>query len=50
MTQATTDTPQWRGIASEQAEEISGKLGTLLRRRSRRLLKELLGPTAACAW
>jgi ATP-binding cassette, subfamily B, bacterial len=45
MTQTTTTgTPQWRGIAAEQAEEISGKLGTLLRRRSRRLLRELLGP------
>ncbi len=43
MTQATT-TPAWRGIASEDAEEISGKLGTLLRRRSRRVLADLLGP------
>jgi len=34
----------WRGIAAEQEEEISGKLGTLLRRRSRRLLGSLLGP------
>ncbi len=34
----------WRGIASEQEDEISGKLGTLLRRRSRRLLQDLLGP------
>jgi ATP-binding cassette, subfamily B, bacterial len=34
----------WRGIASEQEDEISGKLGTLLRRRSRRLLADLLGP------
>jgi ATP-binding cassette, subfamily B, bacterial len=43
MTEATT-TPAWRGIAAEQAEEISGKLGTLLRRRSRRLLDDLLRP------
>ena len=43
MTEAPT-TPAWRGIAAEQAEEISGKLGTLLRRRSRRLLSDLLGP------
>jgi ATP-binding cassette, subfamily B, bacterial len=43
MTQATT-TQAWRGIAAEEAEEISGKLGTLLRRRSRRLLGSLLGP------
>ncbi len=34
----------WRGIAAEQEDEISGKLGTLLRRRSRRLLASLLGP------
>ncbi|HTA00974.1 MAG TPA: ABC transporter ATP-binding protein [Streptosporangiaceae bacterium] len=34
----------WRGIASEQEDEISGRLGTLLRRRSRRLLGSLLGP------
>jgi ATP-binding cassette, subfamily B, bacterial len=34
----------WRGIAAEQEEEISGKLGTLLRRRSRRLLADLLRP------
>ncbi len=34
----------WRGVASEHEDEISGKLGTLLRRRSRRLLASLLGP------
>ena len=35
----------WRGVASEEQEdEITGKLGTLLRRRSRRLLTDLLGP------
>jgi ATP-binding cassette, subfamily B, bacterial len=35
----------WRGVAAEQQEdEISGKLSTLLRRRSRRLLSDLLGP------
>ncbi len=46
MTQATTTTPPaWRGIAAEEAEEISGKLGTLLRRRSRRLLSDLLRPS-----
>ena len=44
QTPATTETQAWRGIASEEAEEISGKLGTLLRRRSRRLLGSLLGP------
>ncbi len=34
----------WRGIAAEQEDEISGRLGTLLRRRSRRLLVDLLCP------
>jgi ATP-binding cassette, subfamily B, bacterial len=43
MTEAPA-TPAWRGIASEQADEISGKLGTLLRRRSRRVLGDLLRP------
>jgi ABC-type multidrug transport system fused ATPase/permease subunit len=43
MTEAP-GTPAWRGIASEQADEISGKLGTLLRRRSRRVLGDLLRP------
>jgi ABC-type multidrug transport system fused ATPase/permease subunit len=41
-----TSTPAeaWRGIAAEQEDEITGKLGTLLRRRSRALLTDLLGP------
>jgi ATP-binding cassette subfamily B protein len=35
----------WRGVAAEEQEdEITGKLSTLLRRRSRRLLSDLLGP------
>jgi ATP-binding cassette subfamily B protein len=41
---STPPAEAWRGIASEQEDEISGKLGTLLRRRSRRLLGDLLGP------
>ena len=41
---STPPAEAWRGIASEQEDEISGKLGTLLRRRSRRLLADLLGP------
>ncbi len=45
MTQASTSAPAWRGVAAEEAEEISGKLGTLLRRRSRRLLSDLLRPS-----
>jgi ATP-binding cassette subfamily B protein len=56
VSQSTTTTPtppaeqEWRGIAAEQADEISGKVGTLLRRRSRRLLGELLGPYRRLVW
>jgi ABC-type multidrug transport system fused ATPase/permease subunit len=39
-----TPAEAWRGIAAEEEPEISGKLGTLLRRRSRRLLADLLRP------
>jgi ATP-binding cassette, subfamily B, bacterial len=49
MTQATTTAPAWRGIAAEETEDISGKLGTLLRRRSRRLLGDLLRPSRKLA-
>ncbi len=49
MTQASPTAPAWRGIAAEEAEEISGKLGTLLRRRSRRLLNDLLRPNRKLA-
>jgi ATP-binding cassette, subfamily B, bacterial len=47
---ADTTAPAWRGIAAEEAEEISAKLGTLLRRRSRRLLGSLLGPHRRLVW
>jgi ATP-binding cassette, subfamily B, bacterial len=39
-----TDQGAWRGIASEQEDEITGKFSTFLRRRSRRLLGSLLRP------
>jgi ATP-binding cassette, subfamily B, bacterial len=38
----TTDA--WRGIAAEDADQITGKLSALLRRRGRRLLTSLLRP------
>jgi ATP-binding cassette subfamily B protein len=42
---STTPVEAWRGVAAEQQEDdISAKLGTLLRRRSRRLLSDLLAP------
>ncbi len=41
-----TDAPAqaWRGVALEQEDEVAGKLSAFLRRRSRRLLTDLLGP------
>ena len=46
MTQATTPAPaqQWRGIAAEDIDELPKGLSLLLRRRSRRLLADLLRP------
>jgi ATP-binding cassette, subfamily B, bacterial len=50
----TTQTPatpaagqEWRGIAAEDVDEISGSLASLLRRRARRLLQDLLRPHRA---
>ncbi|HXZ64319.1 MAG TPA: ABC transporter ATP-binding protein [Streptosporangiaceae bacterium] len=40
----TAPAEAWRGIAAEQEDEITGKLSALLRRRSRALLTDLLGP------
>ena len=34
----------WRGVATESAEDVTGKLSALLRRRARRLLTALLRP------
>ena len=42
--QPPTDTQAWRGIASEQVDDVSAPLAALLRRRSRRLLADLLRP------
>jgi ABC-type multidrug transport system fused ATPase/permease subunit len=42
MTAATG--PAWRGIAAEDADEITASLSALLRRRGRRLLQDLLRP------
>jgi ATP-binding cassette subfamily B protein len=40
----TVDSTAWRGVAAEQAEEVSAPLAALLRERSRRLLGDLLRP------
>ena len=42
-------TQAWRGIAAEEAEDITAGLAALLRRRSRRLLGDLLRPQRARA-
>jgi ATP-binding cassette subfamily B protein len=42
MTQSPVEA--WRGIAAEDAEDVSPGLSSFLRRRSRRLLRELLAP------
>ncbi|HUZ22447.1 MAG TPA: ABC transporter ATP-binding protein [Streptosporangiaceae bacterium] len=42
MSQSPADA--WRGIAAEETDEVSAGLSSFLRRRSRRLLKDLLRP------
>jgi ATP-binding cassette subfamily B protein len=39
-----TDVSAWRGVAAEQAEEVTAGLAALLRERSKRLLGDLLRP------
>ena len=34
----------WRGIAAEDADDVSPGLSSFLRQRSRRLMRDLLGP------
>ncbi len=43
MTEAASEST-WRGIASEQVDDVSAPLAALLRRRSRLLLADLLAP------
>ncbi len=45
--EAPADTQSWRGIASEQVEDVSAPLAALLRRRSRVLLAGLIRPHRA---
>jgi ATP-binding cassette subfamily B protein len=46
-----TDGPEnWRGVASEDADELSTGAGVFLRARSRRLLGELLAPHRRSLW
>ena len=48
MTVETTDA--WRGVAAEGAQDITEAGSVFLRRRSRRLLGELLRPYRRIAW
>jgi ATP-binding cassette subfamily B protein len=41
---SSTPVPQWRGVAAEQADDLPGRISSLLRRRSRTLLGSLLRP------
>jgi ATP-binding cassette, subfamily B, bacterial len=40
----------WRGVATEDADELSTGAGVFLRARSRRLLGELLAPHKRSLW
>ena len=44
------DGRDWRGVAAEDADELSAGAGILLRARSRRLLGELLRPHRRALW
>jgi ATP-binding cassette subfamily B protein len=41
---AQASTPDWRGVGAEQTDELTDRVGILLRARSRRLLGSLLRP------
>src|SRR4051794_2157716 len=52
-TDPTTDTDQhagWRGVASEDTDELSASASSFLRGRSRRLLAELVRPHRRALW
>src|SRR3989440_11574785 len=44
---AITSADRWRGVAAEEVDEFSASVAGLLRRRSRRLLAQLAGPSHA---
>jgi ATP-binding cassette subfamily B protein len=47
---STTSVDQWRGVAAETQEQFTAKLSALLRRRTRRLLADLLRPHKRAVW
>ena len=46
----TPPTPDWRGVAAEDVDELPERVGILLRARSRRLLRLLLRPHRRALW
>ncbi|MBV9097612.1 MAG: ABC transporter ATP-binding protein, partial [Frankiaceae bacterium] len=46
----TTSVDQWRGVAAETQEDVAASLSVLLRRRTRRLLGDLLAPHRRAVW
>ena len=46
----TTTVEQWRGVAAETQEDVAATLSALLRRRTRRLLGDLLAPHKRAVW
>jgi ATP-binding cassette subfamily B protein len=46
----TQPTPDWRGVAAEDVDELPERVGILLRARSRRLLRLLLRPHRRALW
>jgi ABC-type multidrug transport system fused ATPase/permease subunit len=46
----TTSVEQWRGVATETQEDVAASLSVLLRRRTRRLLGDLLAPHRRAVW
>jgi ATP-binding cassette, subfamily B, bacterial len=46
----TTSVEQWRGVAAETQDDVAASLSVLLRRRTRRLLGDLLAPHRRAVW
>ena len=46
----TTSVDQWRGVAAETQDDVAASLSVLLRRRTRRLLADLLAPHRRAVW
>jgi ATP-binding cassette subfamily B protein len=47
---SSVTTEEWRGVAAEREDDVTGKLSAVLRARSRRLLGSLLRPHRRALW